>query len=94
MRIVWTPRALRELAAARAYIARDNSVAASRQIERIFAAVATLVRFPEIGRPGRRARTRELVVGRTPFIAAYRLRGNAIEIIAVLHGRQRWPDEF
>ena len=92
MRIVWTPRALRELAAARAYIARDNPIAAARQIERIFVAVTTLLQFPEIGRPGRRAGTRELVIGRTPFIVAYRLRADAVEIAAVLHGRQRWPD--
>jgi toxin ParE1/3/4 len=94
MRIVWTPRALRELAAARVYIARNNPAAAARQIERIFVAVTTLLLFPEIGRPGRRAGTRELVVGRTPFIATYRHRGDAIEIMAILHGRQRWPDEF
>ena len=93
MRLVWTSRALRELAAARAYIARDNPAAAARQIERIFVAVTSLLQFPEVGRPGRRTGTRELVIGRTPFIAAYRMRGDAIEIVAVLHGRQRWPEE-
>jgi toxin ParE1/3/4 len=30
------------------------------------------------------------VIGRTPYIVAYRSRGDAIEILRVLHGRQRW----
>lgn len=92
MRIAWTEPAVRDLAAARAYIARDNAPAADRQVGRILAAVASLLRFPEIGRPGRRTGTRELVVSRTPYIAAYRLNGDVIEILRVLHGRQRWPD--
>jgi len=32
-----------------------------------------------------------LVIGRTPHVVAYRSRGDAIEILRVLHGRQRWP---
>jgi toxin ParE1/3/4 len=92
MRIVWTEPAVRDLAAARAYIAQDNARAADRQVERVLAAVVGLTQFPEIGRPGRRAGTRELVINRTPFIAAYRLRADAIEILRVMHSRQRWPD--
>ena len=94
MRLVWTPRALGELAAARVYIARDNPSAAARQVQRILAAVSGLLQFPEMGRPGRRIGTRELLVGRTPFIAVYRVRADAVEIVAILHGRQRWPDDF
>ena len=92
MRIVWTEPAVHDLAAARAYIARDNPPAADRQVERVLAAVAGLLQFPEIGRPGRRAGTRELVVSRTPYLVAYRLRADAIEVLRVMHGRQRWPD--
>jgi toxin ParE1/3/4 len=92
MRLVWTEPALRDLAAARAYIARDSGAAADRQVDRIIAAVASLLQFPEIGRSGRRAGTRESVVGRTPYIVPYRLRGDVIEVLRVLHSRQRWPD--
>jgi toxin ParE1/3/4 len=94
MRIVWTEPALRDLAAARAYIAWDNPSAAARQMESILAAVETLPRFPESGRPGRRNGTRELVVSHTPFIVPYRIRGDVIELLRVLHGRQRWPDSL
>lgn len=94
MRIIWTAPALRDLAAARAYIATDNLPAADRQIERVLGAVGSLLRFPELGRPGRRPATRELVVGRTAYLVAYRLRADTIEILRVLHGRQRWPDSL
>jgi toxin ParE1/3/4 len=94
MRIVWTEPALRDLAAARIYVARDHPAAADRQVERVLAAVAGLLRFPETGRPGRRSGTRELVVSRTPYVVPYRLRGEVIEVLRVLHGRQRWPDSL
>jgi len=37
---------------------------------RDMAAFASLLPFPEMGRPGRKAGTRELVANRTPYIAA------------------------
>jgi len=67
-------------------------MAADSQIQRVFSAVEMLLDFPESGRPGRLVDTRELVVGKTPYILPYRLRGDMIEILRVLHGRQRWPD--
>ena len=94
MRLAWTAPALRDLAAARAYIALDNPGAADRQVQLVLAAVGNLLRFPEIGRPGRRTGTRELVINRTPYIAVYRLRGEQIEVLRIMHGRQRWPEGF
>jgi toxin ParE1/3/4 len=90
MRIVWTAPALSGLQALRACIARDQPSAAALQIEHFLVAIGGLVRFPDSGRPGRRRGTRELVIGRTPHVVAYRSRGDAIEILRVLHGRQRW----
>lgn len=92
MRVVWTEPALRDLTALRAYIARERPAAGDNQAMLILAAVDGLSRFPETGRPGRRAGTRELVVGRTPFIVPYRVRGDMVEVLRVLHGRQKWPD--
>jgi addiction module RelE/StbE family toxin len=94
MEAVWTARALHDLTSLRAYIARDRPVAAERQVERVIAAAARLADFPESGRPGRRAGTRELVVSRTPYLVPYRIRDDLIEVLRVLHGRQRWPDAF
>jgi len=94
MQVVWTARALRDLGSLRAHIARDRPEAAERQVERILAAAARLAQFPDIGRPGRRAGTRELVVSQTPYLMPYRVRGERVEVLRVLHGRQRWPDAF
>jgi toxin ParE1/3/4 len=94
VQIVWTAAALRDLAAIREYIAADNPRAADRQIQLILAAVTTLLQVPQVGRPGRVIGTNELVIGRTPYLVPYRLRGETIEIARVLHARQRWPDRL
>ena len=86
MQVVWTARALRDLASLRAYIAQDRPVAAERQVERILAAAVRLAQFPESGRPGRRAGTCELVVSQTPYLVPYRVRGELVEVLRVLHG--------
>ena len=57
-------------------------------------AIDNLRLFPELGRPGRRVGTRELLIGRTPYIVAYRLSGGTIEILRLLHERQQWTARF
>jgi toxin ParE1/3/4 len=89
--IVWSPRAIEHLAHLRAYIARDNPKAASRIAGTLLEAVERLAELPNLGRPGRVAGTRELVVPGTPYVIPYRLRGDRLEVIAVFHGRQKWP---
>jgi toxin ParE1/3/4 len=49
---------------------------------------------PGLGRPGRVAGTRELVIPLTPYIVPYRVRDDAVQIITILHGAQRWPDKL
>jgi len=94
MRLVWTEPAKRDLAAARAWIAHDRPLAAASQVQRVVDAVAALRDFPSIGRPGRRGGARELVVTGGPFIVAYRIRDEQIEILRVFHGARRWPDSL
>jgi toxin ParE1/3/4 len=54
-------------------------------------AVERLAELPGLGRPGRVAGTRELIVPGTPYIVPYRLRGDRLEVIAVFHTSQKWP---
>jgi toxin ParE1/3/4 len=87
----WSPRAIEHLADLRSYIARDNATAANRIASVLLEAVERLAELPNLGRPGRVAGTRELVVPGTPYVIPYRLRGDRLEVIAVFHGRQKWP---
>jgi toxin ParE1/3/4 len=93
MPIKWLRTALRNLDRHAIYIGKDNPDAARRAIERIQAAVSQLAQHPNMGRIGRVPDTRELIVGGTPWIIVYRIRANAVEIIRVLHGAQRWPPQ-
>jgi len=93
-RLVYSRRYSRQLEEISERIAVDNPAAASRVVERIRTAVERLQEFPAIGRPGRVEGTRELVVSGTPYIVPYRVQGDVIQIITVLHSAQRWPDRF
>ena len=73
------------------FIGQDNPLAAVNADDAIVAQVSTLADQPEIGRPGRRAGTRELVISRTPFVAVCRVTGGRIEVLRLLHGSQQWP---
>lgn len=93
MQLVWTPRARQQRQAAIEYIAQDNPGAAIEQLDRIEDQTDMLLDHPELGRPGRKQGTRELVISRTPFIAVYRVRPKAkrIELLRLLHSSQQWP---
>jgi addiction module RelE/StbE family toxin len=94
MDIIWRPKALDDLESVRQYIAERNPAAARGVFETILSAVATLSDRPEIGRPGRVAGTRELVLARIPYIVAYTVLDQGVTILAVMHGAREWPDEF
>ena len=94
MRVRWLRVALANLDAEAEYIAEDNPAAAGRVVQRIFHAVNLLAENPAIGRAGRVAGTRELVVAETPYIIPYRVRGNVVEILRVFHASRKWPEKF
>jgi len=91
MKVVWSRRAIRHLVQLREFIEKDSEQNAALVASRILKAVDLLQSHPEIGRPGRVIGTRELVVPDTPFIIPYRVRREKLELIAVFHGRQKWP---
>jgi toxin ParE1/3/4 len=87
------PRARAARQAAIEFIAQDNPRAALGQLDEIERQTDLLPSQPNMGRPGRKKGTRELVINRTPFILVYRVKPRAkrIEIIHFLHGAQQWP---
>lgn len=95
MTISWARDATHQLAAAHAYIAADNPRATDQLVLKIVAAVGRLRFHPRVGREGRVKNTRELVILNTPYIVAYRLNNEStIQVVAVLHGKRRWPESF
>ena len=94
MQVKWLSLALADLDAVAVYIARDSPGAAERMVDTIFAAADRLADYPASGRPGRVLGTRELVVPDTPYILPYRVRGQIVEVMRVLHGSRKWPESF
>jgi addiction module RelE/StbE family toxin len=94
MHVRWLQKALRNLDDEASYIAADSPAAAKLVVKRVLDAVATLREQPGLGRPGRVAGTRELVVHRTPYIVPYRVRNEMIEILRVFHTSRRLPERW
>ena len=94
MRLVWSRFALADRDEIFTYIEADNPKAAAHIDEQIAFSARRLVEFPESGRIGRVAGTRELVIPRTPYIAAYVVIEDKVRILRVLHGAQVWPEQL
>jgi len=91
MKKIWAPRALKQLNEIWNNIALDSVTFADAILEKIFVTVDRLKQQPEMGRAGRVLETREMVVPNTSYLVVYTVRPGAIAIIAVLHGKQDWP---
>jgi toxin ParE1/3/4 len=93
MIIFWADSALADHAALHDYISNDDSAAADAMVQRIVDLVERqLPRMPESGRPGRVQKTRELIVSGSPYLVPYRVKPDGIEILRVIHGARRWPE--
>jgi toxin ParE1/3/4 len=95
VRIVWTKRAEQHLRDTYRYWSHEKSEAAADiMLERILSIVELLEHNPELGRPGREATSRELILKPLPFVLAYRVTRNKIEVVALLHGARKWPEQI
>ncbi len=94
MHIRWLEEAVLDLHKLRSYIKQDKPQAASQVAKRIYEAVDLLEYQPGIGRSGRVPHTRELIIGGTPYIIPYRVKGEKIEILRVLHAAMPWPESY
>jgi toxin ParE1/3/4 len=70
-------------------VAKDKPMAAERLARRIVAAVQALRKYPHMGRAGADPEIRELVIGKTPYVVSYKIRGRAITINTIWHGAPR-----
>ena len=73
MKIRWVRLALDDLRKIDTFISNEYPSAAKKVLSTIWEATQHLKVHPQIGRPGRVAGTRELVISNTPFIVPYRV---------------------
>jgi addiction module RelE/StbE family toxin len=90
LRLVWRPKARRDLLDIAAFIRQRNPVAAQRLAALIRDAAERLPEHPYVHRPGRVPGTREAVV-HPNYILIYRVLADTVEVITVLHARQNYP---
>ncbi len=94
MKVRWLKVAALNLEQVGSYIAMYNPEAAKRAVQKITQSSERLALFPESGRPGRVAGTRELVVTGLPYILVYRVKPTRVDIHRVFHDAQRWPEKM
>jgi len=89
MALFWRERATLDLEDIRSFIATDNPRAAAQVVSHFQSATARLSQFPQRGRAGVVPGTLELVIPGLPYIIVYRLMGDDIEIVTIVHGARR-----
>ena len=92
--IRWLPKAQENLEDELQRVAEENETAAKRIVIVVKSRVETLEQFPESGRPGRVAGTRELVIAEFSYILPYRVRGGVVEILRFFHTSQKMPKRW
>ena len=92
MKIEWIESALDDMESLKQYIERENVRAAKQGADKVVEAVSLFRDTPRMGRDGRLAGTKELVVSGTSYIVMYKIQGNKVRIMRVLHHAMQWPD--
>lgn len=91
MRIRWTPAAANDLELIANYLYEKTPDKAVELVRQIYRAAYRLSAFPRLGRPGKSTETREFVVPAMPYKIVYKISGDAVHILRILHGKQDWP---
>ena len=83
-RLIWSPRAARDLESIHAYVARDSAIYAGLVVQRLVHAAERLREFPSLGRVVpelSQPHVRELII--PPFRLVYRSQGQSVEVVTV-----------
>jgi addiction module RelE/StbE family toxin len=91
MRIRWTVAAAEDLQHIKDYLTEHHPDLAHSTVLELYESIRSLKTSPYRGRPGREEGTRELVFTRLPYIAAYRVKEQTVEILHIFHGAQQRP---
>ncbi|MBV4463071.1 type II toxin-antitoxin system RelE/ParE family toxin [Pseudomonas frederiksbergensis] len=90
MRLVWRPMALDDRSRIMDHISQDNPIAAVA-LDEMFELKAEHARQrPTLYRKGIVPGTREIVVT-SNYVMVYLIRDDLVEMLRVMHARQKWP---
>lgn len=90
MKLTWTLEAHEDRRQIRTHIAKENPAAALTLDELFTQKARNLLDHPAMGRRGRWAGTRELVVHRN-YLLVYDVKDEQVRILRQLHARRQWP---
>jgi toxin ParE1/3/4 len=91
MQLRWTTAAADDLEGIAEYLFEKSPQNAAQLIQKIYEAPSILKSYPNLGRPGKKEGTRELVIAPLPYIVVYQTRDDTLYIVRILHGAQDWP---
>jgi addiction module RelE/StbE family toxin len=91
MHLRWTQEAANDLEHIADYLLTHAPDRAPELVRAVYDAPSALLTFPNRGRPGKKEGTLELVLTPLPYIVVYRVRGDVIFVVRILHGAQQWP---
>jgi toxin ParE1/3/4 len=91
MQLRWSGEAADDLERITNYLFEEVPQHAPELVRAIYHAPQVLLQSPHRGRPGKKKGTRELVLSPLPYIVVHRITDDAIHIVRILHGAQRWP---
>jgi addiction module RelE/StbE family toxin len=91
MQVRWTSAAADDLENIANYLFENTPEHAARLIREIYQAPSVLKTFPNRGRAGKKAGTRELPLASLPYIIVYQVGERIVHVVRVLHGAQEWP---
>lgn len=89
LNIFWTNRALANLETELDYYGQINPHLAQELTLIIQKSINNIAHMPAIGRAGKKIGTREFIIDRYPYVLAYRVRNDIVEVLAIIHQKRR-----
>lgn len=95
MIVHWTETAIKHLTSIYQYIAQDSPLYAQRVADKIICRSEQIAAFPQSGRrvPEYEASDIREIIER-PYRLIYRIKADQIDVLAVIHGAQRFPEQL
>jgi len=91
MHIRWTPAAAADLQGINDYLKLHHPGYRHSTMRKLYETIRALRLSPYRGRPGTEGGTREILFPPLPYVAVYRMKGEAVEILRIYHGAQDRP---